>query len=210
MLKKIIIDWINLISFQGVYVNERYLHHSLSHFLQSKNYVLDLSRAIDCIKLHPEWPTWKNSCSDKVNYAKYKKDAKGKYCKDSSGTSGFIDFALGDYESPNAAIELTSKRSLCYEGIAFDFLKLLDVKRPFKQVFSINYIFRDKGLPAKGNRQRFHCRISSLVPDILNREIKIGCQDTFFVIIEIAEKTKRFWTWNDDVWESYNNKLPNY
>lgn len=110
--------------------NERYLHHFFSHEIQ-KDVPLYFSSQT---QLHPEWATYRRG---NVSYGgKYKKyDSKYKI-DDHSGTSGFIDFAIGDIEKPYFAIEFKMSDSFDKHGVAYDYLKLLDKKNPFSVVVS--------------------------------------------------------------------------
>jgi hypothetical protein len=73
--------------------NERYLHHYFTKQIQE--YYPIVYEDINQCKLHPEWAT-----SNKYRSGgKYKKDG-NEYVIDDNGTSGFIDFALGEYDKP--------------------------------------------------------------------------------------------------------------
>ena len=100
--------------------NERYLHHYFSQRIKDSfpvDYV-DYKRS----SLHPEWAT-ANSIRPKGG--KYKKE-NNKYFVNDAGTSGFIDFALGNYENTELGIEFKVCESFKFESLVFDYMKLMD------------------------------------------------------------------------------------
>ena len=175
--------------------NERYLHHYYSKEIQ-EHFEIDF-RNLEKSKLHPEWPTSKKSTG--INCSKYRKNDENKYIVTTNGSSGFIDFAIGDYKEPEFAIEFTSKYVFSREDLTYDFMKLLDDVNPFKNVISFNLIYREKGLPEGGDKQNIIDKLESIREDITKKEkgrnLKIAKQRRLlFWIVEIDQKRKkRFW-----------------
>lgn len=174
--------------------NERYLHHFLSVKFQ-QNYKVNYEKITES-RFHPEWPTYKKSTG--IFCGRYKKEGtRYKVC--SNGTAGFIDFAIGDYKSPEIGIEITSKFGWGNEEIIYDFVKLLDNKNPFKKVISINFIFREGKLTSGKNYENLINRINNTIKEVRTRlsenrfaKDRIIC----FLIIEIAslgKNKKRIW-----------------
>lgn len=185
----------------GPMLNERYLHHFMSHKLQEH---LDLS----CLKdiegkplLHPEWPTWKKSTG--IKCGQYVGVRNGKNKKEylpvnlPKRGAGFIDFTLGDYHRPSVAIEVTLKKSWSHEEIVYDLVKLLDCRNDcFRTVISCNIIRREKQLSKKGNKKKLHRRMNEAYTDAKDRLGDMFCHDDrgqFFVITEIAGDQRRHW-----------------
>ena len=121
----------------GLMFNERYLHHFFSHLLQQRHNLLNLTGDRTAIMIHPEWPTYKKQTG--LAYGRYRRDNR-KYKPNIEGTAGFIDFAIGDYNNPDIAIEFSLKYGWSHEEIVYDFLKLSDRKNPFKASISFNMI----------------------------------------------------------------------
>ena len=185
----------------GPMLNERYIHHFMSHKLQEQ---LDL----DCLQdikgkplLHPEWPTWKKSTG--IKCGQYVSVRNGKNKKEylpvdlPKRGAGFVDFTLGDYRHPSVAIEITLKNSWSHEEIVYDLVKLLDCRNDsFRAVVSCNIIRREKQLSKKGNKKKLHCRMNEAYTDAKKRLGDRFCNDgrrQFFVITEIAGDKRRHW-----------------
>ena len=195
----------------GPMLNERYIHHFMSHKLQEH---LDL----DCLKtmngkplLHPEWPTWKKSTGIKCGqYIGRKEDGTKEYHPVSppQGSAGFIDFALGDYGHPSVAIEVTLKDSWQHEEIVYDLVKLLDGRnRAFNAVISCNVIRRENGLPTAGGRVKVHSRMNEAYAEAKMRLGEMFCNDgrrQFFIITEIAGDQRRHWCFDKDTEEFHD------
>lgn len=183
--------------------NERYLHHYYSKNIQ-EFFNIDF-RNLRESQLHPEYPTYKNST--RIFYSKYRKNDENKYIiakNDDKGSSGFIDFAIGDYKEPEFAIEFTSKYGFSSEDLTFDFLKLLDSNnRPFKGVISFNLIYREKELSKYGRKDNIEKALENIRAEILDksrgRNLDIAENRIYlFWIIEIDENgKKRSWFCTD-------------
>jgi hypothetical protein len=195
-IEKLIYDFTNSVAFLGLHANERYLHHKLSMLLQENGFHISV-KDIDSKKslLHPEWPTFKEATDNEFAKYKYIKEDRIYKKANTNGSSGFIDFAIGEYSSPEIAIEITAKRAWSNEEIVFDLIKLLDKDNPFKQVFSINFIFRDKGITKGGHLANLEQRINQLILTVKERGISIDKKrESHLLIYEIADDpTKRFW-----------------
>jgi len=185
--------------------NERYLHHYYSKEIQ-KTYDINFGNLRES-KLHPEWPT--NKKVTKNDYSKYKKIGNN-YIVAVDGSSGFIDFAIGEYKKPEFAIEFTSKYGFGKDELAFDFLKLLDLKNPFKNVISFNLIYREKGL-SQGKRKENLKEALNIAFSVINnrsRSIDYARQYIFWIVEIDAKGKKRSWIRknNTDDWNCYEGE----
>ena len=113
----VILEIVQSIQYNGKRFNERYLHHYFSHLLQEKYHLLNLTENIWEITFHPEWPTYKQQTG--LNFGRYKRK-NNKYQPAPSGTAGFIDFAIGNYDSPDIGIEFSLKYGWSKEEIVFE------------------------------------------------------------------------------------------
>lgn len=119
----------------GWNLNERHLHHFFTFRLQQGQDLLALTKDDKSHLLHPEWPTSQTGAL----YAT--KDERHVPC--AAGSSGFIDFALGEFAAPDIAVEFcltTSLGKTAIERITFDYLKLLDANNPFAVALSWSLI----------------------------------------------------------------------
>lgn len=167
--------------------NERYLHHYFTEKIQ-KNYPIcfeDISKS----KLHPEWATANQS---RLNGGKYKKIEK-RYEIDSVGTSGFIDFVLGDYNNPEIGIEFKSNSSWRFESLVFDYMKLMDINNPLQTAISFSIIYRENEL---SNKLKLEI-INKTITEYKNRlKERLDKNRTFiFWIVEIAYNSKKTNSW---------------
>ena len=112
------------------HLNERYIHHLFSHRIQNE-YPMSFSSDN---KLHPEWAT---CIKDKRSGGRYKHSTDGYWPVDQEGSPGFIDFAIGDSEAPDYAIEFKMAKKLDTEGVTFDYMKLMDSRNHFKTAISL-------------------------------------------------------------------------
>lgn len=178
--------------------NERYFHHYYSKKIQEffKIDCCDLKNS----QLHPEWPTFKKSTH--LECSKYLKKS-NKYIIDKEGSSGFIDFAIGNYDKPEFAIEFTSKYGFNSEDLIFDFIKLLDSNNPFEYVISFNIIYREKDLPKGGHKENIITKLKKARYQIINKDegrnlIVSKNRQHLFWIVEIAQNNnKRSWVCDD-------------
>ena len=137
-----IVNNLSRMDFKDVHLNERYLHHLFSEKIQAMGYPIVLNGGVG---LHPEWATYirdvrcEKAC--RYHYAKSGNESEAGYqivetMKD-KGSSGFIDFAVGDYNKPDCAIEFKMAQSIVSKGIIFDYMKLLDSRSIFKTAVSL-------------------------------------------------------------------------
>jgi hypothetical protein len=190
--------------------NERYLHHYFSKIAQTK-YPINM-KSIGESELHPEWPTYKTQTN--IAYARYRKDKKQYIIDDINGTAGFIDFAIGKYESPTIGIEFTSKFGWSMEEIVYDFLKLLDNKNPFKSVFSYNLVLRNNRL----SQGKYLINFKNAMNEAKERAIEqLGKHDRLkrnidmcFWIIEIDTNGKKRSWYIENATEDFKMGIPNF
>jgi hypothetical protein len=185
--------------FHGLLLNERYLHHFISHRLQEQIDGLDLMQATENLVVHPEWPTFK--MGTEIACGRYRA-VDGKYEPVADGTAGFIDFALGDYKTPEIGIEITLKSGWAREEIVYDFVKLLDGRNPFATVMSLNVILRPRGVAAGGRRELLHRRMLEAYDEAATRLGDWLCDKTrerYFIVLELAlRNARRFWYFDPD------------
>lgn len=178
-------------------LNERYLHHYFSHLLQARWNLLNLTEVDQKTKLHPEWPTYKKQT--RLLYGRYKKE-NGKYQPDPTGTAGFVDFAVGNYEKPETGIEFSLKYGWSNEEIVYDFLKLLDRKNPFKTSVSLNLIFRQELLVNGGHLIDLEKHINEALEEAVRRLGTGVCEQKrklHLIVSEIAkDNSRRHWVCN--------------
>lgn len=155
--------------------NERYLHHYFTENIKKKYPIFydNLSQS----KLHPEWAT----------SGKYRKNDK-EYLIDENGTSGHIDFALGDYENPDLCIEFKHNKSWNFQSIVFDFIKLMDSNNKIKSAISFSIIYREKELSNRLKLSEINKTITEFTKRLDNKLDKN--RPFLFWIIEIAPNSK--------------------
>ncbi|WP_417374545.1 hypothetical protein [Gimesia maris] len=186
----------------GKMINERYLHHYMSHRMQVKHEVLELQKSENRLLLHPEWPTWKKSTG--LKYGQYKcRKAEAKKTKkyfpanQVKGGAGFIDFALGSYNFPVIAIEVTTKSGWGHEEVVYDLMKLLDARnRTFKAVISCNVILRELGVAKGGHKVHLNNRMNEAFAEAKKRLGNYLCKDSrmiYFFTSEISPTDSRHW-----------------
>ena len=112
------------------HLNERYLHHLFSRQIQN-DYPIELNCES---QLHPEWAT---SIKDKRKGGIYKKVGNSYEIVESDGSPGFIDFAIGNAENPDCAIEFKMSTHFNKEGLIYDYMKLLDGRNHFDRALSV-------------------------------------------------------------------------
>lgn len=180
------------IQYNGFVLNERYLHHYFSHRIQEKYPIMNLLEQETILKLHPEWPTYKETTQ--ISYGRYRKEGKY-YQPNSNGTAGFIDFAMGDYDKPTIGIEFSLKYGWANEEIVYDFLKMLDDKNPFFASISLNIIFRKNGLVSGGYLRDLEVHMNNACKEAIRRLDKSVCdfstRKIYFMIIEIDQDNQR-------------------
>lgn len=168
-------------------LNERYLHHYFTEKIQKEYPIVfnDLNKS----KLHPEWATANQS---RLNGGKYKKNGK-MYEIDDNGTSGFIDFALGDYDNPQMGIEFKCNKSWHFQSIVFDYMKLMDNNNSLQKIISFSIIYRENKL---SNRLTLN-KINETITELRNRlNARLGTNRSFiFWIVEIAVNSNEKNSW---------------
>ncbi len=188
----------------GPKLNERYLHHFMSHVMQKRRGILDLQSTKGELLLHPEWPTWKKRT--KVFFGQYQGQKKNGRKEFHPVTlqqrgAGFIDFALGQYNSPEVAIELSLKNDWDHEKVVYDFVKLLDGRnRTFRAVISCNIVMRPHGLARGGNKERLHRRMCEAHDAALNRLGELACDENrlrLLLVSEVANDERRHWYFDE-------------
>lgn len=204
----IIIKIAKSIKFNGLMLNERYLHHFFQHLFQKKYNSLNLTNN-NAITLHPEWPTYKKQT--KLNFGKYKK-VNGVYLRNNNGTAGFIDFAIGDYNKPDIGIEFSLRYGWSNEEIVYDFLKLLDSQNPFKVSISFNIIFRERELVKGGYLEDLEAHMNKAYNEAvlrLNNNVCDVSRELYFIVTEIDKNNNRRHWYYDRTSGKLRGGLPN-
>lgn len=205
---KVISEIAQSTKYRGLMLNERYLHHFFSHLLQEKYNLLNLTRDNAAIILHPEWPTYKKQTG--LAYGRYRKE-NGKYKPDADGTAGFIDFAIGDYNKPDIAIEFSLKYGWSNEEIVYDFLKLLDKKNPFNASISFNIIVRQRRLVKEGRLRDLEKHMNNAYVEAvkrLNNEVCDNSRELYLIVSEMdKDNNRRHWHY-DRARDRFKDGLP--
>ena len=135
----------------SIHWNERYLHHKFSHLVQKESdYEINITDAKSLF--HPEWATSIKGIRDEGGF--YTRSENGyeprpsrKASKEDSkgGSPGFIDFAIGDFNNPDYAVEFKMAKNMDAKGFVFDYMKLLDNRNKFKkEVISLSVVLGRK------------------------------------------------------------------
>ncbi len=195
MIKKTVLEIIDDISknikYPGDFLNERYLHHYFSSKFLEKEDCLNLKSDED-YRFHTEWPTFKKKTN--IEYRRYKKRDDKHYHPDENGSGGFIDFAIGNYDEPEIAIEFTLKYGWNTEEIIFDFLKILDSKNPFKIGISYNLILRENGVVQKGNLEKLERKMNESIEIAKKRlrgDVSDKSREIYLMITELDKYNNR-------------------
>ncbi|MGY4686386.1 hypothetical protein [Petrotoga sp. DB-2] len=125
----------------------------------------------------------------------------GIYQADENGKTGFIDFAIGNYNKHDIGIEFTLKYGWSNEEIIYDFLKLLDKKNPFKVSISFNVIFQKRKLAKGGHLRDLKNHTNAAYIEAINRLKYDICDDScddsrekYFIVTEIdKDNNRRHW-----------------
>jgi len=180
--------------FHGKMLNERYVHHCFSRFMQEAseaNNLLDVFGPTDQIRLHPEWPTYKEATN--ILFGRYRKIGKRYFPADDNRKGGFLDFAIGDYARPEIGVEMTLKSSWHTEETVYDFMKLLDNRNScFRDVVSFGVILRENGLPGDSLGESANAAYAEAVERLSHR----CCDSTrirHFIFTELAPQARRHW-----------------
>lgn len=205
---KVILEIAQSTKYRGLMLNERYLHHCFSHLLQEKYNLLNLTRDNAVIILHPEWPTFKKQTG--LAYGRYRRE-NGKYKPNANGTAGFIDFAIGDYNEPDIAIEFSLKYGWSNEEIVYDFLKLLDKKNPFNASISFNIILRQRRLVKGGYLRDLEKHMNNAYGEAvkrLNNDICDNSRELYLIVSEMdKDNNRRHWHY-DRTRDRFKDGLP--
>lgn len=114
----------------SIHLNERYLHHLFSYQIQQEYPVSLDNNSL----LHPEWATY---IKEERPGGQYQRNGNKYLISNSSGSSGFIDFAIGNVKKPDYAIEFKMSRAFNREGLIYDYMKLLDKRNHFHKALSV-------------------------------------------------------------------------
>ena len=180
----------------GKMLNERYIHHLFSHRMQKKLKEIDLSDPANSI-IHPEWPTYKEESGIRYGQYKYEKCDESKEFKpvDKGGSGGHLDFALGDYEKPEIAIEF--KLSYGHANLTPDIIKLMDKANPFKFSILFGTILREKGLPGTKDTENLADTLERDFNEArqrLENENRLATDRKLIIIVAETDKNNsRFW-----------------
>ena len=165
---------------RGQHFNERYLHHFFSREFQK---IIPIAYSSES-QFHPEWATF--SLDNRCRGAKYKKTNTGYKVDDSTGSSGYIDFTIGDLKSPYFAVEFKMSESLDKQGIVYDYIKLLDKRNPFRVAVSLVVYYglkRKSGALTIDNLNKiFESALNELRNDRFDSE-----REFHFFILEVNE-----------------------
>jgi hypothetical protein len=172
-------------------INERYLHHFFSRQIQLVNpNPMNLCGPIPDLKLHPEWPTYKQSTG--LDYGQYRKIGL-QYQPVTAGWAGFLDFTLGEYDKPEIAVEFKLLYGRKGEPLTFDFIKLLDNRNhTFKKVVSAALVLR----PNLQELNRYQDLANAAYVDALNRlgnQYLAGDRIQRFILTVLAPEGRRHW-----------------
>lgn len=151
IIEQLIMDLRTIKKPNSIHWNERYLHHKFSHLVQKESdYEIDITDAKSLF--HPEWATSIKGIRDEGGF--YTRSENGyeprpsrKASQDDSkgGSPGFIDFAIGDFNNPDYAVEFKMAKNMDAKGFVFDYMKLLDNRNKFKkEVFSLSVVLGRK------------------------------------------------------------------
>lgn len=144
LIKEIIDTNIN----EEMHLHERYLHHRFSFLAQQAGY--DISFNNKAARFHPEWATAITGVRDGGFYKgtndgyEPRDSKKNEMNTTEGGTPGFIDFAIGDFDKPDYAVEFKMAKGMDAKGFAFDYMKLLDGRNQFKKAISLSVVFGRK------------------------------------------------------------------
>ena len=196
--------------YHGPLLNERYLHHFFSHKIQAIDpKLMDLLDAATPMRLHPEWPTYKEATG--IDCGKYR-EVDGRYLSvDSGKKGGFIDFALGPYLAPEVAVEFKLLFGWQGESIVFDYMKLLDARNPFKAVVQATVLMRPNGLAAAGRRDAIQAAMNTAYHEAVGRlgnGLSRPAADRLhrFVVTELGPNERRHW-YQGDIGGDFSEKI---
>jgi len=184
--------------FHGLLLNERYLHHSFSKLIHCVHpTALDLFAEASLLRLHPEWPTYKEATG--IDFGKYREVDKQYVAVDTGKKGGFIDFALGPYLAPPVAVEFKLLFGWQGEAVAFDYMKLLDGRNPFRAVVQVTVLMRPNGLVAAGRKEAIRCAMNTAYMEAVTRLERNDCTRPVatrrhrFIITELGPLERRHW-----------------
>lgn len=179
----------------SLHLNERYLHHIFSHKIQLAGCSVSLSERYG---IHPEWATY---IKGKREYSLYKgnkqKEEKNNNkchynvveigeCVEEKGSSGFIDFAIGDAEKPDYAIEFKMDDKFDESGIIYDYMKLLDARNPIGKSVSISVFYHSKRISTKMNEITLNGYLEN-ARDCLSNSHYSKDRKRLFIVLEVVD-----------------------
>ncbi|MDD4792936.1 MAG: hypothetical protein PHP20_07715 [Firmicutes bacterium] len=196
-------------------LDKSYLQHYLSAILNWDFRLLNLTGATHPVQLHPEWPTYEEQTH--LEYGRYERriedEEKSGYWPADQGTTGIIDFAIGDYERPQIGIELTMEYGWAHERIVYDFLKLMDSRNPFRAGISYNVLLRPAGFVDRVDEpQHLLDNMNRAVEDASTRLGTRICDNErrlVFVFTETDEDARRRHWHYDQHLKTFVKGLPN-
>lgn len=172
----------------SIHWNERYLHHKFSYLVQKES-GFEINVTDKPSNFHPEWATSIKGKRKGGFYARnddgYETRENRKDSKDDSngGNSGFIDFAIGDFDEPDYAVEFKMAKYMDAKGFAFDYMKLLDNRNKFKEVISLSVVLgRKTKLEVNDIDSNLEDAIKKLGKEYLSKDRKV-----LFYVIQINE-----------------------
>ncbi len=149
IIEQVINDLKTIKNPNSIHWNERYLHHKFSFLVQKESdYEINITDAKN--SFHPEWATSIKGIRDGGFYAKvengYEIKPLRKIKKDDfeGGRSGFIDFAIGNFDNPDYAVEFKMAKNMNAKKVVFDYMKLLDNRNNIKEVISLSVVLGRK------------------------------------------------------------------
>lgn len=173
----------------SIHWNERYLHHKFSYLVQKESgFEINVTDAPS--KFHPEWATSIKDKRDGGFYARndngYEPRDKRKDSKDDSkgGNPGFIDFAIGDFDKPEYAVEFKMAKNMDAKGFAFDYMKLLDNRNEFKEVISLSVVL---GRKTKLEKKDLDKNLKDATNKLGEKEYLSKDRKVLFYVIQINE-----------------------
>ena len=178
----------------NIHWNERYLHHKFSYLVQQKtDYRIDI---IGASSFHPEWATSIKGIREEGGiYAKingkeeyeprdFRKSSREKTQEDQTvGTSGFIDFAIGDFMKPEYAIEFKMAKNMDAKGFAFDYMKLMDNRNKIAKAISLSVVY---GRKVKLEKNELDSNLNNAIEKLKEKRY-LDKRDICFYVIQIFD-----------------------
>ena len=173
-----LIDELQLID-PRVHLNERYLHHKFSFKVQKCMPLTYDSNS----RLHPEWATYIKGI-DIRNGGLYYKEGNQYKADKLKGSSGFIDFAIGNADNPDYGIEFKMSTQLNKEGLIYDYMKLLDGRNNIEGGISLAVYYGHSSHSSQ-------CEKSVLEECLLEAKARLGesfkARPHWFILLEVID-----------------------